>query len=108
MVLNKKRTIYRFSAKRALFILGPFNPLRSLAIRILVNSYPFAKFRSHKRRTSPGCLRVHGVEAYTHPFSKNWLSASAEAVVGIVMGAGCEQVWPCPLLWDPWLQKEVE
>ncbi|XP_027788006.2 sodium channel protein type 11 subunit alpha [Marmota flaviventris] len=38
MVLNKKRTIYRFSAKRALFILGPFNPLRSLAIRILVNS----------------------------------------------------------------------
>uniref|UniRef100_A0A8D2DS21 Sodium channel protein n=1 Tax=Sciurus vulgaris TaxID=55149 RepID=A0A8D2DS21_SCIVU len=38
MVLNKKRTIYRFSAKRALFILGPFNPIRSLAIRILVHS----------------------------------------------------------------------
>uniref|UniRef100_A0A8C5KIK3 Sodium channel protein n=1 Tax=Jaculus jaculus TaxID=51337 RepID=A0A8C5KIK3_JACJA len=41
MVLNKKRTIYRFSAKRALFILGPFNPIRSLAIRISVHSYPF-------------------------------------------------------------------
>ncbi|XP_023557966.1 sodium channel protein type 11 subunit alpha [Octodon degus] len=38
MVLNKKRTIYRFSAKRALFIFGPFNPIRSLAIRILVHS----------------------------------------------------------------------
>ncbi|KAM6162737.1 sodium channel protein type 11 subunit alpha [Erethizon dorsatum] len=36
MVLNKKRTIYRFSAKHALFIFGPFNPIRSLAIRILV------------------------------------------------------------------------
>uniref|UniRef100_A0A286X9U2 Sodium channel protein n=1 Tax=Cavia porcellus TaxID=10141 RepID=A0A286X9U2_CAVPO len=41
MVLNKKRTIYRFSAKRALFVFGPFNPIRSLAIRILVHSYPF-------------------------------------------------------------------
>ncbi|XP_075823798.1 sodium channel protein type 11 subunit alpha [Microtus pennsylvanicus] len=38
MVLNKKRTIYRFSAKRALFILGPFNPVRSLVIRISVHS----------------------------------------------------------------------
>ncbi|XP_032207081.1 sodium channel protein type 11 subunit alpha isoform X3 [Mustela erminea] len=38
MVLNKKRTIYRFSAKRALFIFGPFNPIRSLAIKISVHS----------------------------------------------------------------------
>ncbi|XP_012590773.1 PREDICTED: sodium channel protein type 11 subunit alpha isoform X2 [Condylura cristata] len=38
MVLNKKRTIYRFSAKRALFIFGPFNSVRSLAIRISVHS----------------------------------------------------------------------
>ncbi|XP_047731112.1 sodium channel protein type 11 subunit alpha [Prionailurus viverrinus] len=38
MVLNKKRTIYRFSANRALFIFGPFNPIRSLAIRISVHS----------------------------------------------------------------------
>ncbi|XP_050996123.1 sodium channel protein type 11 subunit alpha [Acomys russatus] len=38
MVLNKKRTIYRFSAKRALFILGPFHPIRSLMIRISVHS----------------------------------------------------------------------
>ncbi|XP_003794518.1 sodium channel protein type 11 subunit alpha [Otolemur garnettii] len=38
MVLNKKRTIYRFSAKRALFIFGPFNSIRSFAIRISVHS----------------------------------------------------------------------
>ncbi|KAM9187892.1 sodium channel protein type 11 subunit alpha [Dugong dugon] len=42
MVLNKKKTIYRFSAKPALFIFGPFNPVRSLAIRILIHSYPFS------------------------------------------------------------------
>ncbi|ELK13651.1 Sodium channel protein type 11 subunit alpha [Pteropus alecto] len=44
MVLNKKRTIYRFSAKRALFIFGPFNSIRSLAIRISVHSYPFVAY----------------------------------------------------------------
>ncbi|KAM5281099.1 sodium channel protein type 11 subunit alpha [Ctenodactylus gundi] len=48
MVLNKKRTIYRFSAKRALFIFGPFNPARSLAIKISVHSYPFAMPVSYK------------------------------------------------------------
>ncbi|XP_006869194.1 PREDICTED: sodium channel protein type 11 subunit alpha-like [Chrysochloris asiatica] len=38
MVLNKKKTIYRFSAKRALFIFGPFNSFRALAIKISVHS----------------------------------------------------------------------
>ncbi|MEJ1285909.1 hypothetical protein NN561_016908 [Cricetulus griseus] len=53
MVLNKKRTIYRFSAKRALFILGPFNPVRSLVIRISVHSYPFPRVCT---LTSPATL----------------------------------------------------
>ncbi|ELK25137.1 Sodium channel protein type 11 subunit alpha [Myotis davidii] len=44
MVLNKKRTIYRFSAKRALFILGPFNSVRSLAIRISMLVTLFSMF----------------------------------------------------------------
>ncbi|KAF3827027.1 hypothetical protein GH733_002513 [Mirounga leonina] len=35
MVLNKKRTIYRFSAKRALFIFGPFNPIRMFSMFII-------------------------------------------------------------------------
>lgn len=57
MVLNKKRTIYRFSAKRALFIFGPFNSIRGLAIRISVHSYPFlvsfTKSRSCEKCMSP-------------------------------------------------------
>ncbi|XP_025947376.1 sodium channel protein type 5 subunit alpha-like [Apteryx rowi] len=39
MVLNERRTIFRFSAMPALFILGPFNPVRKAAIKILVHSF---------------------------------------------------------------------
>lgn len=65
MVLNKERTIYRFSARRALFVLGPFNPARSLAIRVSVHSYPsaasFSKAGSHgTRRLPPGSARPWG------------------------------------------------
>ncbi|XP_027488171.1 sodium channel protein type 5 subunit alpha-like, partial [Corapipo altera] len=38
MVLNKKRTIFRFTATPALCIFGPFNPVRKAAIKILTNS----------------------------------------------------------------------
>ncbi|NWS03197.1 SCNAA protein, partial [Motacilla alba] len=38
MVLNKRRTIFRFTAAPALFIFGPFNPVRKKAIKILIHS----------------------------------------------------------------------
>ncbi|NWU88057.1 SCNBA protein, partial [Onychorhynchus coronatus] len=38
MVLNKRRTIFRFTAARALGIFGPFNPIRKAAIKILISS----------------------------------------------------------------------
>ncbi|NXC82503.1 SCNBA protein, partial [Cercotrichas coryphoeus] len=38
MVLNKRRTIFRFTATPALFIFGPFNPVRRAAIKILIHS----------------------------------------------------------------------
>ncbi|NXK18463.1 SCN5A protein, partial [Arenaria interpres] len=41
IVLNKKKTIFRFTATRALWILSPFHPIRRTAIKILVHSYPF-------------------------------------------------------------------
>uniref|UniRef100_A0A8C3TQ06 Sodium channel protein n=1 Tax=Catharus ustulatus TaxID=91951 RepID=A0A8C3TQ06_CATUS len=44
MVLNKRRTIFRFTATPALFIFGPFNPVRKAAIKILIHSYPFIGF----------------------------------------------------------------
>ncbi|NXI97058.1 SCN5A protein, partial [Psophia crepitans] len=41
IVLNKQKTIFRFTATRALWILSPFHPVRRAAIKILVHSYPF-------------------------------------------------------------------
>uniref|UniRef100_A0A8C3I0L3 Sodium channel protein n=1 Tax=Chrysemys picta bellii TaxID=8478 RepID=A0A8C3I0L3_CHRPI len=36
MVLNKRKTIFRFTATRALCILSPFNPIRRAVIKILI------------------------------------------------------------------------
>ncbi|NXW03617.1 SCN5A protein, partial [Fregetta grallaria] len=41
IVLNKQKTIFRFTATRALWILSPFHPIRRTAIKILVHLYPF-------------------------------------------------------------------
>uniref|UniRef100_A0A670YHY5 Sodium channel protein type 1 subunit alpha n=1 Tax=Pseudonaja textilis TaxID=8673 RepID=A0A670YHY5_PSETE len=41
IVLNRGKAIFRFSATPALYILTPFNPVRKIAIKILVHSYPF-------------------------------------------------------------------
>ncbi|XP_069052645.1 sodium channel, voltage-gated, type I-like, alpha isoform X1 [Lepisosteus oculatus] len=38
IVLNRGKTIFRFNATPALYILSPFNPLRKIAIKILVHS----------------------------------------------------------------------
>ncbi|NP_001361657.1 sodium channel, voltage gated, type VIII alpha subunit isoform 1 [Xenopus tropicalis] len=38
IVLNRGKTIFRFSAAPALYILSPFNPLRKFAIKILIHS----------------------------------------------------------------------
>uniref|UniRef100_A0A3B3IKS9 Sodium channel protein n=1 Tax=Oryzias latipes TaxID=8090 RepID=A0A3B3IKS9_ORYLA len=43
IVLNKGKAIFRFSATSALYIFSPFHPIRRLAIKILVHSYPYAQ-----------------------------------------------------------------
>uniref|UniRef100_A0A672TTT5 Sodium channel protein n=1 Tax=Strigops habroptila TaxID=2489341 RepID=A0A672TTT5_STRHB len=48
IVLNKQKTIFRFTATRALWILSPFHPIRRTAIKILVHSYPFVGFISRQ------------------------------------------------------------
>uniref|UniRef100_A0A8C7YC86 Sodium channel protein n=1 Tax=Oryzias sinensis TaxID=183150 RepID=A0A8C7YC86_9TELE len=40
IVLNRGKTIFRFSATPALYFISPFNPIRQLAIKILIHSYP--------------------------------------------------------------------
>ncbi|KAF7667509.1 hypothetical protein LDENG_00059080 [Lucifuga dentata] len=41
IVLNKGQAIFRFSATSALYIFSPFHSIRSIAIKVLVHSYPF-------------------------------------------------------------------
>ncbi|XP_059965974.1 sodium channel protein type 5 subunit alpha isoform X6 [Mesoplodon densirostris] len=41
IVLNKGKTIFRFSATNALYVLSPFHPIRRVAVKILVHSYPW-------------------------------------------------------------------
>uniref|UniRef100_A0A4W6EJD7 Sodium channel protein n=1 Tax=Lates calcarifer TaxID=8187 RepID=A0A4W6EJD7_LATCA len=40
IVINKGKTIFRFSATPALYFISPFNPVRRVAIKILIHSYP--------------------------------------------------------------------
>ncbi|XP_068193185.1 sodium channel protein type 4 subunit alpha B-like [Antennarius striatus] len=40
IVLSKGNVIFRFNAEPACYLLGPFNPLRTVAIKILIHSYP--------------------------------------------------------------------
>uniref|UniRef100_A0A3B3TAC7 Sodium channel protein n=1 Tax=Paramormyrops kingsleyae TaxID=1676925 RepID=A0A3B3TAC7_9TELE len=41
IVINKGKTIFRFSATPALYFISPFNIVRRIAIKILIHSYPF-------------------------------------------------------------------
>ncbi|KAL1277844.1 hypothetical protein QQF64_024517 [Cirrhinus molitorella] len=40
IVVTKGNTIFRFNAEPACYVLSPFNPIRRVAIRILIHSYP--------------------------------------------------------------------
>ncbi|KAL1021927.1 hypothetical protein UPYG_G00020010 [Umbra pygmaea] len=48
IVLNRGKTIFRFNATPACYILSPFNPLRRIAISVLVHSYPFIYMKTLK------------------------------------------------------------
>ncbi|KAM6966795.1 sodium channel protein type 4 subunit alpha B [Tautogolabrus adspersus] len=41
IVLGKGNVIYRFNAEPACYLLTPFNPLRRIAIKVLIHTYPF-------------------------------------------------------------------
>ena len=42
MVVSKNKDIFRFSAAKALYLLDPFNPIRRVALYMLV--HPFFSF----------------------------------------------------------------
>uniref|UniRef100_A0A8C5DWJ3 Sodium channel protein n=1 Tax=Gouania willdenowi TaxID=441366 RepID=A0A8C5DWJ3_GOUWI len=44
IVVNRGKTIFRFSATPALYFISPFNPVRQVAIKILIHSYPLKQY----------------------------------------------------------------
>lgn len=57
IVLNRGKAIFRFNATPALYILSPFNPLRRIATRVLVHSYPFRVCYGHSLIWIRGFIR---------------------------------------------------
>lgn len=57
-MLNRGKTIFRFSATPALYFISPFNPVRLVAIKILIHSYPLKKkkcLNSEDKKVSCSC-----------------------------------------------------
>ncbi|KAF6726768.1 Sodium channel protein type 4 subunit alpha [Oryzias melastigma] len=91
IVLNKRKMIFRFNAAPALYILGPFNPIRRLSIKILVHSYPFHKVLFEQLRVIllfPAC-RYTFTAIYTF-----------ESVIKILARGFC--IGEFTFLRDPW------
>lgn len=57
IVLNRGKTIFRFSATPALYFISPFNLVRRIAIKILIHSYPLKWcLNSRDERVSCSCV----------------------------------------------------
>lgn len=59
IVLNRGKTIFRFSANPALYFISPFNPVRLVAIKILIHSYPLKKKNVSTVKTKRFPVPVH-------------------------------------------------
>lgn len=59
IVINKGKTIFRFSATPALYFISPFNLARRIAIKILIHSYPLKWCLTRQKRFLFVCI-IHG------------------------------------------------
>ncbi|XP_036287792.1 sodium channel protein type 10 subunit alpha isoform X1 [Pipistrellus kuhlii] len=100
MVLNKVRTISRFSATRALWLFSPFNPIRRTAIKVSVHSYPlwFSTFITVTIVVNCVCMtRTDLPEKMEYVFTVIY---TFEALIKIVAGGFCLNEFT--YLRDPW------
>lgn len=68
VVLNRGKTLFRFSATPALYILSPFNLIRRIAIKILIHSYPFCKCGMQNCMLTGICFRTLTIKLYIKYF----------------------------------------
>ncbi|XP_012501388.1 PREDICTED: sodium channel protein type 10 subunit alpha isoform X3 [Propithecus coquereli] len=100
MVLNKGRTISRFSATRALWLFSPFNLIRRTAIKISVHSYPlwFSLFITVTILVNCVCMTQNDLpERVEHVFTVIY---TFEALLKILARGFCLNEFT--YLRDPW------
>nr|ASY04967.1 Nav1.8 [Antrozous pallidus] len=97
MVLNKGRTIFRFSATRALWLFSPFNPIRRTAIKVSVHSW-FSSFITLTILLNCVCMtRTDLPEKMEYVFTVIY---TFEALIKIVARGFC--LYEFTYLRDPW------
>ncbi|XP_041824815.1 sodium channel protein type 4 subunit alpha-like [Melanotaenia boesemani] len=100
IVLNKGKAIFRFSATSALYIFSPFNPIRRIAIKILVHSL-FSLFIMCTILTNC-CFMAMSEPAYWAKYVEYTFTGiyTFESLIKILARGFC--VGPFTFLRDPW------
>uniref|UniRef100_A0A671WEQ4 Sodium channel protein n=1 Tax=Sparus aurata TaxID=8175 RepID=A0A671WEQ4_SPAAU len=101
IVLNKGKAIFRFSATSALYIFSPFHPIRRIAIKILVHSYPLHLFIMCTILTNC-CFMAMSEPAYWAKYVEYTFTGiyTFESLIKILARGFC--VGPFTFLRDPW------
>uniref|UniRef100_A0A4X2KGL8 Sodium channel protein n=1 Tax=Vombatus ursinus TaxID=29139 RepID=A0A4X2KGL8_VOMUR len=101
IVLNKGKTIFRFSATNALYILSPFHPIRRAAVKILVHSYPFHMFIMCTILTNCVFMAQHEPPPWTKYVEYTFTAIyTFESLVKILARGFCLNAFT--FLRDPW------
>ncbi|XP_074168699.1 sodium channel protein type 5 subunit alpha isoform X3 [Rhinolophus sinicus] len=100
IVLNKGKTIFRFSATNALYILSPFHPVRRAAVKILVHSL-FSMFIMCTILTNCVFMAQHDPPPWTKYVEYTFTAIyTFESLVKILARGFCLQAFT--FLRDPW------
>uniref|UniRef100_A0A3B4YKT1 Ion transport domain-containing protein n=1 Tax=Seriola lalandi dorsalis TaxID=1841481 RepID=A0A3B4YKT1_SERLL len=104
IVLNKGKAIFRFSATSALYIFSPFHPVRRIAIKILVHSYPSTAASLFIMCTilTNCCFMAMSEPAYWAKYLEYTFTGiyTFESLIKILARGFC--VGPFTFLRDPW------
>ncbi|XP_072253198.1 sodium channel, voltage-gated, type I-like, alpha [Leuresthes tenuis] len=100
IVLNKGKYIYRFNAAPALYLLGPFNPLRRISIKILVHSL-FSIVIMCTILTNCGLMTLHQPPEWAKSMEYTFTAIyTFESLVKILARGFC--IGKFTFLRDPW------
>uniref|UniRef100_A0A672GAT1 Sodium channel protein n=1 Tax=Salarias fasciatus TaxID=181472 RepID=A0A672GAT1_SALFA len=102
IVLNKGKAIFRFSATSALYIFSPFHPIRRVAIKILVHSYPPSVLFIMCTILTNCCFMAMSEPAYWAKYLEYTFTGiyTFESLIKILARGFC--VGPFTFLRDPW------